>query len=246
MKLHKPLLIILLTLTFSSIFAQDYDLDSLVKTHRKVAILPVVIYHLDGLPNDTIVNDVRAKEIEDGLLLQEKFCTLLRKKNKSLTVEIQSADETRRKFRENAIEMNDLESFSRDSLSKILEVDGIIDMEFEFHPIIKHKGVRVTNNSNNAVSNSAKNGIIVGAAQGNYLPLAFTGLMMLVSKMNKSDIDIDINIGRVTFKTIISDGKTGEIIKKNLTTHGNKILSDDKSLEFMLWEYFNHSPYHRR
>ena len=142
MKYYKPLLIILLTIISTSIFAQEYYLDSLVKTHKRVAILPVnMIYHFDGLPNDTILNDIKARQIEDGLVVQEKFCTQLRKKYKSLTVEIQSSDETRRKFRENAIEINDLEGFSRDSLSKILEVDGIIDMELKFHSVVKHKGV---------------------------------------------------------------------------------------------------------
>ena len=242
----KLLLTFFLLIFISKSYAQDYDLDSLVKTHKKVAILPVrVIYHFDGLANDTILNDIEEREIEDGLVVQEKFCTQLRKKNKSLTVEIQSSDETRRKIRENAIEINDLEGFSRDSLSKILEVDGIIDMEFEFHSITKNKGVKVTSKSDYVIGNSAKNGMITGAAQGNYLPLAFTGLLMLASRMVNFDGEIDFK--RITFKSIISDGNTGEIIKRNLVTLGNnKILSDDKLLEFILWEYFDHSPYHRR
>ncbi len=86
-----------------------------------------------------------------------------------------------------------------------------------------------------------------GALQGNYSSLAFTGLLMLASRMVMVNSDIDIDITRITFKTIISDGNTGEIIKKNLMTFGNsKILSNDKLLEFILWEYFDHSPYHRR
>lgn len=63
----KPLLTFLFLLFISKSYAQEYDLDSLVKTHKKVAILPVKVrYNHENLEDGITLESVINREYNDG------------------------------------------------------------------------------------------------------------------------------------------------------------------------------------
>ena len=134
MRYYKPLSIILLALISSSIFAQDVDIDSLVRTHKRIAILPVrVIYILDNMnPSEASLSKVeekKKKEYEDGFILQEKLFQKLIKLNFPLKVTVQSPDETNNSLADNEIIISDLSGLSTEFLCEILKVDAVVVTE---------------------------------------------------------------------------------------------------------------------
>lgn len=109
MKYHKLLLIILLTLISLSIFAQDYDLNSLVKTQKKVALLPVKVRcNHENLKGDITLESVINREYSDGFSIQNSFYSYLENDKKSLKISIQPINETNRLLAENSITLKDL------------------------------------------------------------------------------------------------------------------------------------------
>lgn len=130
MKHYKPLLIILLTLMSTSIFAQDVDIDSLVKTHKRIAILPVrVMYSLKKLSEGTTIEGMRQKEYDDGFLLQDKLWKTLINLNKPLKVDIQSPNKTNSLLTDNEITLVDLKELPSEFVCEALMVDAIIQVE---------------------------------------------------------------------------------------------------------------------
>ncbi|MEA5404788.1 hypothetical protein VB776_17775 [Arcicella sp. DC2W] len=123
-------------------FSQETNVDSLVKQHKKIAVLPLKVYYIyKTLPEGLKVGDVRNKEYEDGFLLQKKFNDYLKLKKESVTVEIQSFDETNSLLAENEITLQDLKDLPADFICKALKVDGIIDAEIRLNTFINNEEI---------------------------------------------------------------------------------------------------------
>jgi hypothetical protein len=226
MKNHKPLLIILLTLISTSIFAQDYDLDSLVKTHKKVAILPVKVkYNAQKFEKAGSLKEMKVKELEDGLTLQEKFCKILQKESNSLDVEIQSSTETNQLLADNEITLQDLKDLPSNFIGDALKVDGIIQIELRLNQHLPDRG-----NTEN-VATRAVIGVLLASAGVGVIPI----------------ISADNNDKTISSKMIIRDGKFDEVIKKITLTLNDGIFNDtDKVIEKLLLTNFKKSPYYRK
>lgn len=123
--------IILLIFCLILIFSKgQINLDSLVKTHKKVAVLPVrVMYAFKKMPDGKIFADIKKMEYEDGILLQQRFINQLYKDSIRVLVDIQAFSETNNLLAENEITIQDLKDLPSEFICEALKVDGIIETE---------------------------------------------------------------------------------------------------------------------
>jgi hypothetical protein len=232
MRNHKPLLIILLTFISTSIFAQDYDLDSLVKTHRKVAVLPVrVMYSFKKLPNGQSLKDVRKKEYEDGFLLQEKFIKRLSGDSTHVQIEILSFKQTNDLLAENEISLEDLKELPADFICESLKVDAVIETEIRLN-------THITDTERASYQALEVAGVILNPLN------AVSAFRKPRKARNSSGSRDDKNISS---KMTISDGRTNEIVKDvTVGFDGSVFNSSEKLIENVLSENFKKSPYYRK
>ncbi|MEA5425027.1 hypothetical protein [Arcicella lustrica] len=224
---HQPkylLFIFLLMITRTS-FSQEINLDSLVKQHKKIAILPVkVLYVYRTLPEGLKIGDVRDKEYEDGFLLQKKLNDYLKLKKDFVAVEIQSFDETNSLLAENEITLQDIKDLPADFICKALEVDGIIESEVRL--------IAFLTNEEKLGSDMLSVATIIGAA---LIPNA-----IIIRNKNKVDNTIFSNMK-------VSDGNTGEVIGKfPLYTEVGIFNSSEKVIDSILWINFKNTPYYKK
>jgi hypothetical protein len=233
----KPLLTFLFLLIISKSFAQEYDLDSLVKTHKKVALLPVKVrYNHENLKDGVTLESVINREYSDGFLIQNSFYDYLENEKKLLKVDIQPINETNRFLAENTITLKDLEELSPDMIANALHVDGIMEIEINRKSYIAQIGNNGTNTD--AAIDAAAKGFLTGNPL--YLVLAVAS----IQDPNKESVSSTTTI---TCKMVISDGKTGEIIRKY--TNGlvdGPLNSTYKVIEKVFWTNFKKSPYYRK
>ena len=251
MKYYKPLLIILLIIISTSIFAQEYYLDSLVKTHRKVAMLPIKVrYNHENLENGITLESIINREYSDGFLIQNNFYHYLENKKRSLKIDIQPINETNRILAENSITLKDLEELPTDIIANALQVDGIIEIEINR----KSHFVQIDNNSENSdiavggKTDATIDAIAKGFLTGNplYLVLAVANTQSSNKVQDPNEKSV-IGTTTTTCKMIISDGKTGEIIEKY--TNGlfdEPLNSNYKVIEKVFWTNFKKSPYYKK
>lgn len=235
MKYYKPLLIILLTLISTSIFAQEYDLDSLVKTHKRVAILPVkVVYNHEKLKEGVTLESVINREFSDGFLIQNDLFNYLQEEKKSLKIEVQPINETNSLLAENAITLKDLEELPADVVAKALQVDGIIEIEISRKSYFAQVGNSGTN------TDAAVDAAVKGFLTGN--PLYLVLAVASAGAQNTGEENV-LSGTTIISKMVISDGKTGEIIKKY--TNGlidGSLNSTFRVIEKVFWTNFKKAP----
>lgn len=221
----KPLLTFLFLLFISKSYAQEYDLDSLVKTHKKVAILPIKVkYNAQKFEKAGGLKELKSRELEDGFLFQEKFYEILRKDSNSVNVKIQSANETNQFLADNEITLQDLKDLPSDFICDALKVDGIIQVELILNQHLPDRG---------DTENVATRAVI-----GVLLASAGVGVIPIISADNNKTI---------SSKMIIRDGKFDEVIKKITLTLNDGIFNDtDKIIEKLLLTNFKKSPYYRK
>lgn len=229
MKYYKPLLIILLTLISVSIFAQDVDIDSLVKTHKKIAILPVrVMYSLKKLSEGTTIESMRKKEFEDGFLLQEKIWKTLTNLENPLKIDIQSPNQTNGLLTDNEITLIDLKELPSEFVCEALTVDAIIQVEVR---LAKH----LTDNERGAAQ-------ALGVASMIINPLNAISVFRGPKKVRNNSSNRDDK--NISSKMIISDGKTGETIGEYFTElDAGVFYSSDKLIENILGRHLSKLPY---
>ena len=220
----KLLLTFFLLIFISKSYAQDYDLDSLVKTHKKVAILPIKVkYNAQKLQKVGGLKELKSKELEDGFLLQERFCEILRRDSSSLNVDIQLPNETNSLLAENEITLQDLKDLPSDFICEALKVDGVIEIEIRLN---QHLPDRVN------TENTARRAIM-GVLMAN--PVIFASA--IVDSENKG----------VYSKMTIRDGKIDEVIKDITLDFNDGIFeSNDKVIEKILLTNFKKSPYYKK
>jgi hypothetical protein len=228
----KPLLTFLFLLFISKSYAQEYNLDSLVKTHKKVAILPVkVMYSYKKLSDGQTLNDIKKKEYEDGFLLQEKFIKQLSKDSFHVFVEIQSFNETNSLLSENEITLQDLKDLPADFICESLKVDAIIETEIRLN-------THITDTERAGYQTLAVAGMIVN-------PLNAISVFRGPRKVGKNSGGRDDK--NISSKMVISDGHTNEIVKDvTLSFDGSVFNSSDKLIENVLSENFKKSPYYKK
>jgi hypothetical protein len=228
----KLLLIFFLLLFISKSYAQEYDLDSLVKTHKKVAILPVnVMYSYKKLSNGQTLNDIRKKEYEDGYLLQEKFINQLSKDSLHVFVDIQSFNETNSLLSENEITIQDLKDLPAEFICESLKVDAIIETEIRLN-------THITDTERAGYQTLAVASMIIN-------PLNAISVFRGPRKVGKNSRDRDDK--NVSSKMTISDGLTNEIVKEvTVSFDGSVFNTSDKLIENVLSENFKKSPYYKK
>jgi hypothetical protein len=221
----KPLLTFLFLLFISKSYAQEYDLDSLVKTHKKVAILPIKVkYNAQKFQKVGGLKELKSKELEDGFLLQERFCEILRRDSSSLNVDIQLPNETNQFLADNEITLQDLKDLPSDFICDALKVDGIIQVELILNQHLPDRG-----NTEN-VATRAVIGVLLASAG--------VGVIPIISADDSKTI---------SSKMVIRDGKFDEVIKKITLTLNDGIFNNtDKVIEKLLLTNFKKSPYYRK
>jgi hypothetical protein len=208
------------------------NLDSLVKTHKKVALLPVkVMYSYKKLPEGQTLKDVRNKEFEDGFLLQEKFIKQLYKDSVHVIIEIQSFNETNNLLSENEITLQDLKDLPADFICESLKVDAIIETEIRLN-------THITDTERAGYQTLAVAGMIVN-------PLNAISVFRGPRKVGKNSGGRDDK--NISSKMTISDGRTNEIVKDFFVSFDGSVFnSSDKLIENVLWENFKKSPYYKK
>jgi hypothetical protein len=217
----KPLLTFLFFLFISKSYAQEYDLDSLVKTHKKVAVLPVRVKYIFGkITNDSIRMKLEEKEYRDGFMCQENIYNALKKDEVHLKVEVQSCKETNSLLENSQITIKDLEKLPYDVICKSLKVDGVITGISDFASLAKTMELA---------------GFFSMSGFGSYL--GAKGKRIKTGAKSKDLI----------FTMIIADGNTGEEIKEYMVALNSWVLESTESLiERALMENFKKSPYYKK
>lgn len=235
MKNHKSIIIILLTLIPASIFSQNYDSDSLVKTHKKVAVLPVrIMYSFKALPNGLTFSDIKRQEIQDGFSYQERFINQMLKDSVRMLVEVQRFNETNQLLIDNEVKWDDLEDLSADFICEILKVDAIIQTEIRLSKIL-------SDNERTAVK-------ALYFADLLYNPITTGGAVVRApAKFGKNHGKGQMDDKLAFTKMMIADGKTGDTLKEySLNLDGGVFTSSDAMIKHALWVNFKKSPYYRK
>ena len=225
--------IILLIFCLIPIFSKgQINLDSLVKTHKKVAILPVrVMYSYKKLPEGQTLKDIRNKEYQDGFLLQEKFIKQLFKDSVHVFIEIQSYNETNNLLSENEITLQDLKDLPADFICESLNVDAVIEIEIRLN-------THITDSERTGYQTLAVASMIIN-------PLNAISVFRGPRKVGKNSGGRDDK--SVSSKMVISDGLTNEIVKEvTVSFDGSVFNTSDKLIENVLSENFKKSPYYKK
>jgi hypothetical protein len=220
--------IILLFFCLIPIFSKgQINLDSLVKTHKKVAVLPVRVKYIFGkITNDSIRMKLEEKEHRDGFICQEKIYNALKKDEAHLKVEVQNYKETNSLLENSQITIKDLEELPYDVICKSLKVDGVINNELKF------------NTGLSDFASLAKTMELAGF-------FSMSGFGYLGAK-GKS-IKTGAKSKDLIFTMIIADGNTGEEIKEYMVALNSWVLESTESLiERALMENFKKSPYYKK
>jgi hypothetical protein len=229
----KPLLTFLFILFISKTYAQQYDLDSLIKTHKKVAILPVrVMYAFKKMPDGKTFADIKKMEYEDGILLQQRFINQLYKDSVRVLVNVQPFSETINLLTENEITIQDLKDLPAEFICETLKVDAIIETEIR---LTKH----FSENERTAIQSFQIAAMLLN-------PMNAGGTVLRApSKTSKKSTTRDDKT--VTSMMTISDGKTGELVKEySLALDGGVFNSSDKIITHAVWTNFKKSPYYKK
>jgi hypothetical protein len=226
--------IILLFFCLIPIFSKgQINLDSLVKTHKKVAVLPVrVMYAFKKMPDGKTFSDIKKMEYEDGILLQQRFINQLYKDSLRVLVDIQAFSETINLLTENEITLQDLKDLPADFICEALKVDAIIETEIRLTK-------NFTENERTAIQSFQIAGILLN-------PMNAGGTVLRApSKTFKKSTTRDDKT--VTSMMTISDGKTGELVKEySLALDGGVFNTSDRIITHALWENFKKSSYYKK
>lgn len=167
-----------------------------------------------------------------------------------MKVSIQAINETNKLLADNSITLKDLEELSSDMIANALKVDGIIEIEINRKSSIIHIGNNETNSdvATGAKADEAIDAVAKGFLTGNplYLVIAVAS-MQNSNKAQSSNEKSVIGTTTTTCKMVISDGKTGEVIKKY--TNGlldEPLNSNYKVIEKVFWANFKKSPYYKK
>jgi hypothetical protein len=226
--------IILLIFCLTPIVSKgQINLDSLVKTHKKVALLPVrVMYAFKKMPDGKTFKDIKQMEYEAGFLLQERFINQLYKDSLRVLIDIQAFSETNNLLAENEITIQDLKDLPADFICEALKVDAIIETE-----------IRLTKNFTEN-ERTAIQSLQIASMLMNPLNAGGTLLRRPSNTYSKATNRDDKT---VTSMMTISDGKTGEIVKEySLAMDGGVFNSSDKIITHALWTNFKKCPYYKK
>ena len=109
---------------------QSPDYETLKKTHRNIAILPVdFTYDPHHLPPKIAFEDVLKNEIQQSYLLQEQIYATLLAKSKGdpnyYHIKIQPIQQTNRLLKEQGMGFPDYRTYSFEKIAQLLEVDAL-------------------------------------------------------------------------------------------------------------------------
>ncbi len=240
----KPLLTFLLLLFISKSYAQEYDLDSLVKTHKKVAILPVrVMYAFKKMPDEKTLNDIERKQFDDSFVLQEQLYNLLLKEKENVLVDLQSFNETDSLLAENEVTLYDLKDLPANFLCEILKVDGIIECEIKFSDSIDDS----KNRTNHQISRlAAITSFFVFTNPINSHLISTAGKVRNASIIKDPYFKNKKEIKQYSDMTFL-DGKTNEVIWDYSTELSDKRFKNVSDvIERVLLTNFKKSPYYKK
>ena len=212
----KPLLTFLFLLFISKSYAQEYDLDSLVKTHKKVAILPVrVMYAFKKMPDGKTLNDIERKQFDDSFVLQEQLYNLLLQEKGNVLVDLQSFNETDSLLAENEVTLYDVKDLPADFLCEVLKVDGIIECE-----------IRISSDIDKS-KNKTLNRVVRLASIASLFVNSTNAFSVAANASRIKDSHTQNNSEKKDYiKMVISDGKTSEVIREYSTVLNEAMIKN--------------------
>lgn len=103
------------------------DLQSGKNSIKSIAILPFdVTVQYNRLPKGITVEQINENERELGFVFQNQMYNRFLRKSEQFRVDFQDVDKTNMLLERNKIDVENLREFSKDELSRLLEVDEII------------------------------------------------------------------------------------------------------------------------
>ena len=131
-----PLILMIISLVSNSQASkQTYEvanLKRLLSEHKIVAILPFnVTIAYKHLPKGFDAEGNKREEAKEGINMQEGLYTFLLRKSKSYTVTFQDAETTNILLKKSGL-FDKLDITLKDSICKVLNVDGIIGCSYEY------------------------------------------------------------------------------------------------------------------
>lgn len=98
-----------------------------VAGHKTVAILPcMVTIKLKKMPKNTTEADIKTQEKKEATNIQNSMYTFLLRKSSKYSVTFQDVAKTNALLAQNQITVENLETFTKDQIAKILGVDSVI------------------------------------------------------------------------------------------------------------------------